>query len=223
MVTIKEIFELRKRGYKLEAYEYAKKIYASDKGIYASSAMFWTAVDILKIRVSENQIEEAIRIYNALNRLLSNLDERNDYMSQALIKCSSLIDTNNTRLELINSGPINMRMGIWGEDVAAAYLRENGYVLLERDWHSSHRDIDIIAQKGEYIVFVEVKTRRNRDFGDPIQAVDYRKLKNLRRAINHYLHYRKGDYPWRFDVITIVGDPNSGKPEINHIEDFSLG
>jgi uncharacterized protein (TIGR00252 family) len=113
-------------------------------------------------------------------------------------------------------------MGVWGEELAVAYLREKGYIILERDWHSSHRDIDIVAQKDDYIVFVEVKTRRNRDYADPLQAVNYQKRKNLRRAINHFIHYRNFDNPWRFDVITIVGTMDGTMPEIDHIEDFSL-
>ena len=95
-------------------------------------------------------------------------------------------------------------------------------VILERDWHSNHRDIDIIAQQGDCIVFVEVKTRRNREYGDPLQAINYQKQKNLRRAINHYIHFRHLNNPWRFDVITIVGVLGCNMPEISHIEDFAL-
>jgi len=101
-------------------------------------------------------------------------------------------------------------------------LREKGYVILERDWHSKHRDIDIIAQNGETIVFVEVKTRRNNDFGTPLKAVDHQKQQNLLRAINHYIHYRRLDCPWRFDVISIVGTPGCQDPQIAHLEDINI-
>lgn len=57
-------------------------------------------------------------------------------------------------------------LGKWGEDMAAAYLQEKGYSILERDWKSGHHDLDIIAQEGNTLVVVEVKTRRNRLFGD---------------------------------------------------------
>jgi uncharacterized protein (TIGR00252 family) len=119
-------------------------------------------------------------------------------------------------------GAEHIQTGIWGEELAAAYLREKGYVIIERDWHSKHRDIDIIAQDGDTIVFVEVKTRSNRDFGDPLQAVDFDKRHHLRLAINHYINYRRLDIPWRFDVITIVGELDSTMPEITHIEDFDI-
>ena len=123
---------------------------------------------------------------------------------------------------LLTLTPEHLLTGVWGENVAADYLCEKGYLLMERDWHSNHRDIDIIARQGDCIVFVEVKTRRNRDYADPLQAVGYQKLRNLGRAINHYLHYRQLDNRWRFDVITVVGSMGSDNPEIDHIEDFPL-
>jgi Holliday junction resolvase-like predicted endonuclease len=123
---------------------------------------------------------------------------------------------------LLTLMPEHLLTGVWGENVAADYLCEKGYLLMERDWHSNHRDIDIIARQGDCIVFVEVKTRRNRDYADPLQAVGYQKLRNLGRAINHYLYYRQLDNRWRFDVITVVGSMGSDNPEIDHIEDFPL-
>ena len=62
-------------------------------------------------------------------------------------------------------------LGEWGEEVAVRYLEQKGYVILERDWKSGHRDIDIIAQDKDTIVFVEVKTRRNRLFAEPEMSV----------------------------------------------------
>lgn len=222
-MTISDVFGLRNQGRKEEAYEAARLIYAVDKGPYASTAMFWTAVDVLKLRVGENRMDEARKIFQALERLISGMKDENGWMHDALEKCQLLIEKSENRERMKDNGPEHLKMGVWGEELAAAHLRENGYIILERDWHSKHRDIDIIAQKNDFIVFVEVKTRRNNDFIDPIEAVNYKKLKNLRLAINHYIHYRKLNNPWRFDVITIVGTFNTTTmPEINHIEDFPL-
>lgn len=127
-----------------------------------------------------------------------------------------------SRFNALDKGPDHLRLGVWGENVAATYLQKKGYCILERDWHSTHRDIDIIAQQGEVIVFVEVKTRRSNFLRHPIQAVDWKKQQNLRKAINHYIHYRKIDGPVRFDVITVIGELESANPEIEHIEDFAL-
>ena len=221
-MTINDVFGLRNQGRAEEAYEAARSIYAVDKRSYSATAMFWTAVDVLKLRVSENRMEEARKIYLALERLLNGLKDEKGWMHDAMEKCQALLEKGNNRERLLEEGPEHLRTGIWGEELAAAYLREKGYVILERDWHSKHRDIDIIAQNDGYIVFVEVKTRRNCDYADPVEAVNYQKLKNLRLAINHYLNYRKTDSPWRFDVITIIGSIGDLTPEINHIEEFSL-
>lgn len=111
--------------------------------------------------------------------------------------------------------------GKWGEEVAVAYLSEKGYVILERDWHSGKRDIDIIAKDGSVVVFIEVKTRRNRLMMEPEQAVDRHKIRNLALAANNYVQSRQIDNELRFDIITIVGEMGT-QPEINHIEDAFL-
>ena len=115
----------------------------------------------------------------------------------------------------------HLQMGRWGEEMAAAYLREKGYVILERNWRSEHRDIDIVARVGECVVFVEVKTRRNRTFNEPQDAVNYRKQCHLMKSINHYLKQHRLDLEPRFDIITIVGTMDS-HPEILHLEDVPL-
>lgn len=112
--------------------------------------------------------------------------------------------------------------GRWGEEVAAAYLRGKGYIILERDWRSGHRDIDIIARLDNVIVFVEVKTRSYTDFNSPEQAIDYAKKGNLRNAISHYVKARNIDSPYRFDIVTVVGAPGCTEPIVNHMEDVGI-
>ena len=112
-------------------------------------------------------------------------------------------------------------LGRWGEDLAIDYLERKGYMILERDWKSGHRDIDIIARTEDEVVFVEVKTRRTSKFGAPYEAVDYHKLRNLQAAINHYIRYKRIDLNVRFDIISVVLH-NTTEPEIQHIEDVRL-
>ena len=109
-------------------------------------------------------------------------------------------------------------LGKWGEDVAATYLERQGYTIIERDWKSGHRDLDIIALDRDTVVFVEVKTRSNRMFTDPEMAVDYQKIRHLQQAANHYIKYRHIDRDIRFDIITAVGTMNE-TPAIDHIKD----
>lgn len=116
---------------------------------------------------------------------------------------------------------VHNELGRWGEAVAADYIENLGYTIVERDWHYGHRDIDIIAIDEPFLVFVEVKTRSNRDFSDPIEAVDYRKLRNLRAAVNHYLGQSSSMREVRFDVISVVGRLGQ-QPDITHIKDVRL-
>jgi len=113
-------------------------------------------------------------------------------------------------------------LGKWGEELAAEFLLHKGYIILDRDWKSGHRDIDIIAADGDVVVFVEVKTRRNNYFGEPEDAVNYMKLRNLRAAVNHYVKYKHIYNEIRFDVVSIIGSPEGGEPEIKHFEDISM-
>ena len=99
---------------------------------------------------------------------------------------------------------LHNEFGKWGEDFAAAFLREQGYVILERDWHSGHRDIDIVAVDGQTIVFVEVKTRKTGTPGAGLAAVDIRKQQRIARAAMCFLMNRNMlGHPVRFDVIEI--------------------
>ena len=109
-------------------------------------------------------------------------------------------------------------LGKWGEIMAADYLLRKGYLIRERDWKSGRRDLDIIAQDGQTLVVVEVKTRRNRRFTDPENAVNYHKIQNLRIAANHYVKFHHINDPVRFDIITVTGTVGT-TPEIEHIQD----
>ena len=112
-------------------------------------------------------------------------------------------------------------LGKWGEDIASEYLIHNGYQIVERDWKSGRRDIDIIATDGNEVIFVEVKTRRNCLYGAPEEAVDYRKLQSLRLAINHYIKSHRINSEVRFDIISVVGTIGH-EPKIDHIKGVPL-
>lgn len=111
-------------------------------------------------------------------------------------------------------------MGKWGEDVAAAYLRQKGYVIRERDWRSGKRDIDIIALTPDSltVVFVEVKTRLPDSATAPEDAVDAVKIRNLCVVADNYVKMHGVEEELRFDIITVVGTRGC-EPRIEHIED----
>ena len=106
--------------------------------------------------------------------------------------------------------------GAQGEDIAIDYLRLKGYAILDRNWRSGHREIDIVARKDDTIVFVEVKARANASYGRPEDAVTRRKMHLLVLAADAYLRYYAIDLEVRFDVIAITGTKD--KPHIKHYE-----
>ncbi len=108
------------------------------------------------------------------------------------------------------------QIGKWGEETARTFLEENGYEILETNWHCSHKEVDIIAKIKETIVFVEVKTRTT-TFTKPTDAVNQQKQKLLIAAANYYMRSKSIDANVRFDIISIVKTNNSTKLE--HIPD----
>ena len=112
-------------------------------------------------------------------------------------------------------------LGKWGEGVAADYLEQQGYSILERGWRSGHKDIDLIAFKQGILVFVEVKTRKNNAYIQPQQAVDRHKIKLLMTAANRYICNNNIDAEIRFDIVAITGTDYSNY-KIEHIEQAFL-
>jgi len=111
-------------------------------------------------------------------------------------------------------------LGKLGEEIAVKYLTDKGYEILERNWHNVHKEVDIIAKDGRFLVIVEVKTRQTNAYGEPDIAVTRQKQRMLISAANAYLFRNKLDLETRFDIISIVF--NNGEPDIDHIEDAFL-
>lgn len=109
----------------------------------------------------------------------------------------------------------------WGrraEDLAHRYLQAKGFQVVERNWVDPARrgEVDILAWDGDRLVFVEVKSRRNAEFGDPERAIGEEKIKRLRRAAWFLLRrWRIPEEKARFDLVTVLFEPF----EIRHIPD----
>ncbi len=101
------------------------------------------------------------------------------------------------------------------EAMAARYLEQKGYNILERNYRNPYGEIDIIARAGNMIVFCEVKYRKGNRYGDPLAAVDVRKQRRISKVALYYTAGRKApeNVFYRFDVIGIYGDDR-----IEHIE-----
>lgn len=112
-------------------------------------------------------------------------------------------------------------MGAWGESLAAAYLQKKKYNILAAGYRCRHGEIDLIASNKKYLVFVEVKLRKNDRFASAMEFVDKHKQNRLRTTAELYLSQNSTDLQPRFDVIEIYA-PNgidTKKPAIHHLED----
>ncbi len=114
--------------------------------------------------------------------------------------------------------PDNQNIGKIGEDLAADFLIKKGYQILERNYRFSHGEIDIVAKQNETLIFVEVKTRNNLEYGEPEYAITKNKQRQIRKMANLYLYDKNiEEMDCRIDVVAILLK-GKGKHVINHIE-----
>lgn len=110
-----------------------------------------------------------------------------------------------------------------GEEAAARFLEQKGYIILERDWRygRSKSDLDIIAKTPDEatIVFVEVKTRQPDEPVDPRLSINRKKIHHLGRNADNYIKFTNATERTRFDVIFVFVDKETDDTTIEHIED----
>ena len=96
-------------------------------------------------------------------------------------------------------------VGRIGEDAAAEYLRRKGYKIIARNYRTKRHEIDIVAQKGEWLIFVEVRTKEGEDFGRPEETIDCRKLSRVIAAADAYVTFEaRWCKVWRIDAVCVV-------------------
>ena len=108
-------------------------------------------------------------------------------------------------------------LGKIGEQIAANYLLERGYEILERNFYFDKAEIDLIALKGKTLAIVEVKTRNSDLFGNPQDFITKRKIKRLVKAANEFVISNDLDIDVRFDVIAVL--KNESKEQVEHFKD----
>jgi len=111
----------------------------------------------------------------------------------------------------------NKKLGDKGEALAAAYLKNKGYRILAQNWRFYHKEIDIIAENHDFIVFVEVKTRQDNFLQNPHESVNLKKEKNIIEAADEYVCSQNIEKEARFDIISVLA--YNGKTSIRHIPD----
>lgn len=110
-------------------------------------------------------------------------------------------------------------IGDAGEEFATMTLADKGYIILYQNYTCRTGEIDVIAKDGDTFVFVEVKTRKSNNYGNPVEFVDYWKQKKIRSAAMHFL--RSDMIDARFDIFEIIYEMKNGEflvVEYNHIE-----
>lgn len=108
-------------------------------------------------------------------------------------------------------------LGKEGEKVAADFLRKEGYTILQTNYMFQKAEIDIIAQQGDVLAVVEVKTRSSIEFGLPQDFVKPKKIQLLVKAVDNYIVENDLDVAARFDIVAI--HKNGSKYDIEHLKD----
>jgi len=112
--------------------------------------------------------------------------------------------------------------GNLGEDIACQYLKKHGYKILERNFRIRGGEIDIVCKDGEYLAFVEVKTRYSHEYGLPIESMTSWKIKALLKTALFYVRkINWEDKGYRLDLVTVDFANDPEKPEIELIKDIT--
>jgi putative endonuclease len=95
--------------------------------------------------------------------------------------------------------------GELGERIAERWLRRRGWRVVQRRFRSGHRDIDLVVAQGDVVAFVEVKARRGSEFGDPVEAVNWNKQRQLVRSASVWIErHGRPTESYRFDVVGVL-------------------
>ena len=113
----------------------------------------------------------------------------------------------------------HLDIGKQGEQIAQDFLRSKGYSIITTNWHGQYGELDIVAQDGDWLAFVEVKTRQGRNSAQALQNITPQKQERFINCVHEYLaQSEKDDLPWRIDAIAVTiykGKSSS----VEHIQD----
>lgn len=110
-------------------------------------------------------------------------------------------------------------LGNRGEALAAEFIERAGWTILGRNFRDGHKEVDLVARRGEVVAFIEVKTRTDMSFGHPLEAITRRKQREIEQVAAAWIQrFGKANESYRFDAVAIVIAPGSA-PVIEHVED----
>ena len=119
----------------------------------------------------------------------------------------------------------NSDFGIWAESLVAQYLKNKGYEILDRNYRKKWGEIDIVAEKDQIIIFVEVKANKSELAGfEPERRINPEKLRRLHRIIQTYLAYKKykSDKEWQIDVVSLTVSRDRRSVKIKHFKNIAI-
>ncbi|TLX70943.1 YraN family protein [Labilibacter sediminis] len=108
-------------------------------------------------------------------------------------------------------------LGNEGEHIAARFLEEKGYDILEQNWRYNHKEIDLIASKDDLLIIAEIKTRSTEDWEHPAEAITNAKIRFLVDATEAYIEENDIDKEVRFDVLSVI--PQGTAWKVDHIKE----
>jgi putative endonuclease len=113
--------------------------------------------------------------------------------------------------------------GILGEKLARDFLKKRGYRIRETNYRCAHGEIDIVAKHGDYLAFIEVRTKTSLEFGSPEESITPRKLERLRATVSHYEQTHDNLPPLRrIDMVAVELD-QQGKPSRIELIENAVG
>lgn len=109
------------------------------------------------------------------------------------------------------------KLGRYGEERAFQYLKDRGYVFLDRNWRCAHGEIDLVMRDGNRLVFIEVKTRNGNGFGHPFEAITPNKIVRMRKLVAEWcLNARISSANVRLDAVAVL--VRDGRVAIEHLK-----
>lgn len=118
------------------------------------------------------------------------------------------------------ASPTRKDKGRAAEEAAASHLQQQGWRIIERNWSCRSGELDIIAEQGKILLFVEVRSRSGISYGMPAESIDARKIQQVRRTAEVYLHrFGLSDRQIRFDAIAVMLGRNLEIRSLEHIEE----
>jgi putative endonuclease len=113
------------------------------------------------------------------------------------------------------------KLGQWGEEQARRYLEARGCRVVTANWRCTAGEVDLVVQDGEWLAFVEVRTRRGQTYGTPEESITPTKLARMAAVAESYVYEHEWEGDWRLDVVAIQVRPGQS-PEIEWYKSVSM-